>query len=210
MGDVRIRRSGEQANAAFHDFASRVDGRTVEVAERAVQMIAVAVRLLRIPTAIVGSLSIPFILGTIVLGLMGSGAAGVVILLAGVAMAAVNAFFWGRRHKVLQAVEDPAKLATEFAIMLAMTDKVEQTRGVLTQVAGGGGWRFLGRMRGMWQGTQMTGRWIDQIGDLPRARYFGPPKIGTTITITFAVLWLVPISMVVALFALIGTVAGSI
>lgn len=207
---MRIRRSGEQANAVFRDFASRVDGHTVDVAERAVQMIVLAVRVLRIPTAIVGALSIPFIAATVVLGLLADDATGAVILIAGLAMAAVNAFFWGRRYKVLKAVEDPAKLATELGIMLAMTGKVEQTRGVLTQVAGGGGWRFLGRMRGVWQGSQMTGRWIDEIGDLPRARYFGPPKIGTTITITYAVLWLVPISMVVALFALIGTVAGSI
>lgn len=210
MDDVRIRRSGEQANAAFRDFASRVDGHTVEVAERAAQMIAMAVRVMRLPTAIIGTLSIPFILGTLALGVLADGAVGVVILIAGLAMAVVNAFFWGRRHKVFRAIDDPAKLATELGIMLAMTGKVEQTRGVLTQVAGGGGWRFLGRLRGVWQGTQMTGRWIDEIGDLPRARYFGPPKIGTTITLTFAVLWLVPISIVVTMFALIGTVAGSI
>lgn len=210
MGDVRIRRSGEQANAAFHDFASRVDGHTVEVAERAAQMIAMAVRVLRIPTAIIGSLSIPFILATLALGLLADGSVGVVILIAGLAMAAVVAAFWARRYKVLKAVEDPAKLATEFGIMLAMTGKVEQTRGVLTQVAGGGGWRFLGRLRGVWQGTQMTGRWIDEIGDLPRARYFGPPKIGTTITISMATLWLVPISIVVTMFAVIGTLADSI
>jgi hypothetical protein len=68
----------------------------------------------------------------------------------------------------------------------------------------------LGRLRGLWQGTQMTGHWIDEIGDLPRARYFGPPKIGTTITIAVAALWLVPVSIVVALFSLIGTVAGAL
>jgi hypothetical protein len=210
MGGVRIHRPGEHANAVFQDFASRVDGRTVEVAERAAQMIAVAVRLLRRPTAIVASLSLPFIAATIVLGLIAGGSVGVVMLIAGLAMAAVNAFFWARRHKVLHAVDDPAKLATELAILLAMTGKVEQTRGVLTQIAGGGGWRFLGRLKGMWNGTKMTGQWIEQIGDLPRARYFGPPKIGTTISITIAVLWLVPISIVISLFAVIGTLAGSV
>lgn len=210
MGGVRIRPSGEQANAAFRDFASRVDGHTVEVADRAAQMIVVAVRLLRLPTAIAGALSIPFIAATLALGVVAEGAAGIVILIAGLAMAAVNGFFWGRRYKVLRAVDDPAKLATELGIMLAMTGKVEQTRGVLTQIAGGGGFRVLGRMRGVWHGTKMTGQWIDQIGDLPRARYFGPPKIGTTTSITFATLWLVPISIVVTLFAVIGTLAGSI
>jgi hypothetical protein len=142
--------------------------------------------------------------------LLAGGVEGVVITVAGLVMAAANGLFWARRKRVLKAVDDPAQLATELGIMLAMTGKVDETRGALTQIAGGGGWRILGRLRGVWQGTQMTGRWIDQIGDLPRARYFGPPKLGTTITITIVVLWLVPVSIVVALFSLVGTIAGSI
>lgn len=201
---------GDQTNAAVNDFASRVDGRTTEVAARAAQTIAVAVRLLRIPTAVIASLSIPFIVTTLVLGLVADGVVRFLILSVGVAMAAVNAMFWARRRKVMQAVEDPDRLATELGVMLAMTGKVEETRGALTQIAGGGGWRILGRLRGVWQGTQMTGRWIDEIGDLPRARYFGPPKIGTTISISIATLWLIPVSVVVALFSLVGTIAGSI
>lgn len=209
---MRLRRSGAlgaQANSAVHDFASRVDGRTTEVAERTSSMIAVAVRLLRIPSALVGSVPVPFIAATLVLGLLADGGLGVVILVVGAVMAGLNALFWGRRRRILQAVDDPERLATELAIMLAMTGKVDETRGALTQIAGGGGWRVLGRLRGVWQGTQMTGRWIEQIGDLPRARYFGPPKIGTTISLAVASLWLMPISIVVSLFALIGTIAGS-
>ncbi len=209
---MRLRRSGAlgaQANSAVHDFASRVDGRTTEVAERASSLISVAVRLLRIPSAVVGSVPVPFVVATLVLGLLADGGLSVVVLLASVVMAALNGLFWGRRRRILQAVDDPERLATELAIMLAMTGKVDETRGALTQIAGGGGWRVLGRLRGVWQGTQMTGRWIEQIGDLPRARYFGPPKIGTTISLTIASLWLIPISVVVSLFAVIGTIAGS-
>ena len=54
----------------------------------------------------------------------------------------------------------------------------------------------------------MTGRWIEGVGDLPRARYFVPPKIGTTVTVAVAALWLLPISIVVALFAAIGSLAS--
>lgn len=201
---------GDQANTAVNDFASRVDGRTHEVAAHAAQMIVVAVRLLRIPTALVGLVPVPFVMMTLALGFLADGAVGVVILVVGAAMAGISAMFWGRRRRVLHAVDDPDRLATELGVMLAMTGKVEQTRGALTQIAGGGGWRILGRLRGVWQGTQMTGRWIDEIGDLPRARYFGPPKIGTTITLSVAALWLVPVSVVVSLFALVGTIAGSI
>lgn len=210
---MRFRRSGrwgDQANAAVNDFAARIDGRATEVAERAAQTIVVAVRILRIPTAVVAAASVPFIVATLVLGLLADGAVGILILAVGAAMAVVNGLFWGRRHRVLGATDDPARLATELAVMISMTGKVDETRGVLTQIAGGGGWRFFGRLRGVWQGTQMTGRWIDQIDDLPRARYFGPPKIGTTVTICVATLWLVPISVVVALFSLVGTVAGSL
>ncbi|KQX73831.1 MULTISPECIES: hypothetical protein [Aeromicrobium] len=210
---MRFRRSGAlgaQANAAVNDFASRADGRATEVAERATQVIVLAVRVLRIPTAIVGALSVPFIAATLVLGLLAGGGVGVVVLVAGVVLAVVNGLFWGRRHRILRAVDDPRRLATELAVMLSMTGKVEEARGMLTQVAGAsGGWRVMGRLRGIWSGTQMTGRWIDEIGDLPRARYFGPPKIGTTITISVATLWLVPVSIVVALFSLVGTIAGA-
>jgi hypothetical protein len=207
---VRIRRTGAQANSAVNDFAAHVDGRGTEVAQRAAQLISVAVRLLRIPTALVGAASIPFIAATLLAGVLAGGVPGVMFVIVGLVMAAVNVMFWIRRGRILAAVDDPSQLATELAIMLTMTGKVEETRGALTQIAGGGGFRVLNRLKGVWNGTQLTGRWIDQIGDLPRAKYFGPPKIGTTVSLSFAALWLVPISVVVALFSLIGTLAGSL
>lgn len=93
--------------------------------------------------------------------------------------------------------------------MISLSDKVDETRGALSQIAGGGGWRIFNRLKGVWGGVSMTGRWIDGIGDLQRARYFAPPKIGTTVTIAVAAFWLVPVSVLVALFAMIGTIAGS-
>jgi hypothetical protein len=204
------RRFGSQANSAVGGFASRVDDRTGEVAHRAANVITVAVRVLRLPTVILQAVPVPFILGTFALGLVADGSVRVVILVAAVLMAAVSGAFWGRRRRILQAVEDPDKLATELGIAISLSDKVDETRGALERIAGGGGWRIFERLRGVWSGVSMTGRWIDGIGDLPRARYFVPPKIGTTVTITIAALWLVPISIVVALLALIGTIAGSL
>jgi hypothetical protein len=201
---------GSQANAAVGDFASRVDDETGQVAQRAAGVIAVAVRLLRLPTALVLWAPVPFITMTLLLGLPADGAVRLVVLGVGALMALVSLAFWGRRRRIIQAVEEPDKLATELGIMISLSDKVDETRGAIAQIAGGGGWRLFGRLRGLWKGAAMTGGWIDRVGDLPRARYFGPPKIGTTVTITIAALWLVPISVVVALFALIGTVAGSL
>lgn len=201
---------GAQANAAVGDFAARVDDQTGEVAQRFAGVVTVAVRVLRIPTAILLCLPLPFIAATFVLGLLADGGVQILVLVAAVVMAAISAGFWGRRRRIIQAVDDPAQLTTELGIMISLSDKVEETRGALSQLAGGGGWRLFDRLKGAWSGVSMTGRWIDTIGDLPRARYFAPPKIGTTATITIAALWLVPISIVVALFSLIGTIAGSL
>jgi hypothetical protein len=201
---------GAHANSAVGGFASRVDGQTGEVAHRVAGLISVAVRVLRVPTAIVQLVPVPFILATLMLGLVADGGVRIVVLAAGLVMAAISGAFWVRRRNILRAVEEPDKLATELGIAISLSDKVDETRGALERIAGGGGWRIFDRLKGAWGGMAMTGRWIDGVGDLPRARYFVPPKIGTTVTLTIAALWLVPISVVVALFALIGTLAGSL
>lgn len=206
----QVKSLGSQANKAAGDLAAKVDDQTGEVAKRAANVISLAVKVARIPTALVMILSWPFIITTIVLGLFADGGVRLVLLGVGVVMAVVSAAFWGRRRKILQAVEEPDKLATELGIMISLSDKVDETRGALSTVAGAGGWRIFGRLKGIWSGMAMTGRWIEGIGDLPRARYFGPPKIGTTVTVAVAALWLIPISMVVALLAVIGSIAGSL
>jgi hypothetical protein len=206
----QVKSLGSQANKAAGDLAAKVDDQTGEAAKKAAGVIALAVKIARIPTALVMIAPIPFIITTIVLGLLADGGTRLVLLAIGAAMLIVSAAFWGRRRRILQAVEEPDKLATELGIMISLTDKVEETRGALSTVAGAGGWRIFGRLKGMWSGVAMTGRWIEGVGDLPRARYFGPPKIGTTVTVAVAALWLIPISIVVALLALIASIAGSI
>ena len=191
-------------------MAARVDGQTGEVAQRATQVIVLAVRVLRIPTLLVLIAPVPFIAATLLMALNAVGAGRAIGLVIGVLMAAVSFAFGARRSRILGAVDDPTALATELGIAVSLSGKVDETRTALTQIAGGGGWRVLSRLRGVWSGVGMTGRWIEGVGDLPRARYFVPPKIGTTVTVTLAALWLVPVSIVVALFAVIGTVAGSL
>lgn len=206
----RSRTFGQQANSAIHGITARIDGRTAEAAQSAARAIVVAVRLLRIPSAVVGAVPIPFIVTTFAMGLLAEGTMAATFLVIAGAMAVVNVFFWARRWRIMTAAQHPEQLATELAIVISMSGKVDETRGALAQIAGGGGWRVMGRLRGVWQGAQMTGRWIEGAGDLERARYFVPPKIGTTVTLTIASLWLIPISVVVTLFAVVGTIAGSI
>ena len=200
---------GKSANEAVTNHAGKVDDQTGEVARRVARVVVVAVTALRIPSAIVLFLPVPFIVLELLLALNADGSFRIIGLVIGLAMAAVSLAFGGRRRKILQAVEDPDKLATELGIMISLSDKVGETRGTLSQLAGGGGWRVFSRLQALWSGTKMTGRWIEGIGDLPRARYFAPPKIGTTVTVSVAALWLVPISVIVAIFTVIGSIASA-
>lgn len=212
MGAMRWRRTksfGNDANQAVGNWANTVDDQTGQVAERTARVITVAVHVLRIPTAIVLWIPVPFIALILLLALNADGGGRAIGLVIGLVMAAIVGAFGGRRHRILQAVEEPDKLATELGIMISLSDKVGETRGALTQLAGGGGWRVFSRLQAAWSGTKMTGRWIEGIGDLPRARYFAPPRIGTTVSVTVAALWLIPVSIVVALFAAIGSLASA-
>lgn len=204
----RTKSLGKDANAAVGNWADKVDDQTGQVAERVARVLVVAAWALRIPTAIVLWIPVPFIALILILAVRADGGARLFGLVIGLVMAAITGAFWGRRRRILQAVEEPDKLATELGIMISLSDKVGETRGTLSQLAGGGGWRVFSRLQALWRGTSMTGRWIEGIGDLPRARYFGPPKIGTTVSATMAALWLIPISIVVALFAAIGSIAS--
>jgi hypothetical protein len=200
---------GARANQGVDGMASRVDLQTGEAAQRATQVIVLAVKVLRIPTLLVLIAPIPLIAATLLLAVSADGLGRTIGLVVGLLMAAISLMFGLRRQRILRAVEEPTALATELGIAVSLSGKVDETRTALTQIAGGGGWRVLSRLRGVWSGVGMTGRWIEGVGDLPRARYFVPPKIGTTVTLAIAALWLVPISVVVALFAVIGSVAGA-
>lgn len=200
---------GARANRGVEGMASRVDGQTGEVAQRATAVIVLAVRVLRIPTLLLLIAPLPFIGTTLLLAANADAAGRLVGLVVGLLMAVVSVAFGVRRQRILRAVDVPTALATELGIAVSLSGKVDETRGALGQIAGGGGWRVFSRLRGVWSGIGMTGRWIEEVGDLPRARYFLPPKIGTTVTLAIAALWLVPISMVVALFAVIGSIAGA-
>ena len=151
MGHMKLRQVkslGGRANTAVGDLAAKVDDQTGEAAKKAARVIMLAVNLLRIPTALLMILPVPFILTTIALGLLSDGGIRWVLLAAGLAMLAVTSAFWGRRRRILQAVEEPDKLATELGIMISLTDKVEETRGAISSIAGAGGWRIFERLKG--------------------------------------------------------------
>lgn len=173
-------------------------------------MIVPAVRLLRIPSLVLVAAPVPFLVATLALGLAAGGTAGTVLALLALVLAVPPAALAVRRLRVLRAVEEPEQLATELGIAVSLTDKVAETRGALTAIAGGGGWRVLSRLKGVWSGVGMTGRWIEDVGDLPRARWFVPPKVGTSVSIVVATLWTLPLAGLLAFFALVAAIAGTL
>lgn len=200
----------DRTNRAVHDATSRVDGQTADAARRAVTVIVPTVRLLRVPSLLLVLAPLPFLLATVALGLAAGGAVGTTLAVVGLVVALAPAAFAVRRARLLKAVEEPDQLATELGIAVAMTDRVEEARGALTSIAGGGGLRFMSRLKGVWSGVGMTGRWIEGVDDLRRARWFVPPKIGTTVSLTVATLWSVPVSALLAFFTTVAAVAGSL
>lgn len=204
-----IRNSGRRVNAAVDGLASRVDGQTADVARRAAPVIALAVRLLRWPSLLVLVASWPFLAGLAIVALVAQDTwlqvtAG---LIAGVG-AVLSAAFALRRHHVLDAVNDEAQFATELGIAVAMSDDVGEARHVLGQLAGTtGGIRVFSRLQGLWRGLGVGPGVLEGANDLPRARWFFPPKVGTTVTLFLGALWLVPVSFLACLLLAIAAAA---
>ncbi len=209
-GQRRRRGWGRRTNEAASRVTARVDDGTGRAATRAAELLVVAVRVLRIPTAVLLAVPLPFIAVTALVAVASDGAFRVVGLVIAALLALVSAAFAWRRRQIMAAVDDPVALATELAIMVEISGRADETRGILEQIAGGGGSRVFSRLRGAWRGVTMPARWIEGVEDLHRARNFAPPRIGWTISLSIAARWLVPISVVVALFVLVGGLAGSL
>ncbi len=204
-----MRSTGKRVNAAVEGLAGRVDDQTGEVARNAAQVITVAVWLLRWPSLALLLAPLPFLVGLVAIGLVADDAWLTVLALAlGIGGAAVSAAFALRRHHVWQAVQDEQALATELGVAVAMSDDVDEARDALGQLAGGaGGVRIFSRLRGLWRGFGIGPGVVQDAADLPRARWFFPPKVGTTVTLLFAALWLVPVAFLGCLFLAIALAA---
>jgi len=202
LKDMRNRRrpgAGARANRAIDDL-------TADASERAVQVIVMAVRLLRWPTLILLTAPLPFTAGLLLIGVVDDAPVRWFAAIAGIALAAVALLFGLRRARILRAVAEPDRLATELGIAVSMSGKLDDARGALLQIgSANGGARVFSRLRGVWNTAGLGGRWIEGIGDLPRARYFFPPRIGATVTLAIAAAWAAPISFV--LFVLVGIAA---
>ena len=204
-----IGKSGRRVNAAVGGMASRVDGQTSEVAQRAARVIAPTVRLLRWPSLLLMIAAWPFLAGLAIVALLAEDTwlrvlAGVLAVVG----IAISGAFALRRHHLLAAVEDEQAFATELGIAVALSDDVGEARLALGQLAGAtGGVRVLSRLRGAWRSTGMGPGVLESVDDLRRAKWFLPPRIGTTVTLLFGALWLIPISFVACLLLLIALAA---
>jgi hypothetical protein len=200
---------GRNLNGGIDRVAGQVDGQTSQVAQHAARVLAVAVRLLRWPTLALLCAPLPFEIVLVGLSLSADGWVRVLGLIVVALLGAVTVTFGVRRHRILTAVAEPSALGTELGIAVSLSERVDDARDVLGEVVGGGGRQVFRRLRGLWHGISITGRWIEEVGALPRARYFVPPKIGTTVVLTWAAAWLIPVSIALTVLAGIGTIARS-
>lgn len=207
MRKPRFGAAADGANRAVQSMATRVDGQTEEVAARAAKVITIAVRLLRFPTLALLLLPFPFILIVAAVAIWSTGALQVIAAVVAVVMSGVSGVLGYRRYRILKAVEDEQKLATELAIAVSLSGKVDETRLALGQITHQDGLRVFSRLRGVWNTAGLGTSWITGIGDLPRAKHFFPPTVGTTVTIAIAAAWLIPISFVAAIFLGIAGIA---
>jgi hypothetical protein len=203
----RQRTWGQATNATVTELAGRVDLQTSDVAQRAASVLAFAVRVLRWPSLFLLVAPLPLHLITLVLALRADGVVRAVGLIAFAVLATVSASFAVRRLRILRAVSDTRALGTELGIAVSLSDRVDEARGALAGILSAGGWRIFDRLRALWRGVGLTGRWIEQVGDLPRARYFVPPKIGTTVTLVIASVWLIPASAACAVLSAVAALA---
>ncbi|WP_313404376.1 hypothetical protein [Aeromicrobium sp.] len=204
-----IRNSGRRVNAAVDGLASKVDGQTADVARRAAPVITLAVRLLRWPSLLVLVAAWPFLAGLAVVALVADDT-WLKVLAGGLAGlgAVVSAAFALRRHRVLDAVRDEPQFATELGIAVSLSDDVGEARQALGQLAGTtGGVRVFSRLKGLWRGFGVAPGVLESIDDLPRARWFFPPRIGTSVTLSLAALLLVPVSFLACLLLVIAAAA---
>lgn len=204
-----IGKTGRRVNAAVGGFTARVDGQTEVAAARAAQTLRLAVRLLRWPSLGVMAVSWPFLAGLAIISLLAEDTWLSVLagLVAGVGAVLSGAFAW-RRQRIIAAVEDEQQLATELGIAVAMSDDVGEARLVLGQLAGAtGGVRVFSRLKALWRGFGLAPGVLQDAADLPRARWFFPPKVGTTVTLFLGVLWLVPVSFLSCLLLAIALAA---
>jgi len=203
-----MRNAGRRVDAAIGNWASRVDDQTGVVARRAATIIAVAVRLLRWPTLGLMALAWPFIAGLLLIAVLSEGWVRAAALLVGLGCAVASGLFAWRRSRILAAVDDEVALGTELGVAVAMSDDVAEARLALGQIAGSsGGLRLFSRLRGVWRGLGVGPGVLRGAVDLPRARWFFPPKAGTTVVLFFAALWTVPVSFVACLLLAIAAAA---
>lgn len=201
--------TGNRVNAAVDGLTSRVDGQSQDAARRAARVIVPTVRLLRWPSLIVMVAAWPFLAGLAVVALAADDT-WLKVLAGALALVgiAVSAAFALRRQHLLNAVEDEQQLATELGIAVALSDDVGEARLALGQLAGtGGGLRVLSRLKGAWRTMGVGPGVLASVDDLRHARWFLPPRIGTTVTLLFGALWLVPVSFVACLLLLIALAA---
>lgn len=203
---MRRENIGNRTNRLISQMAGRVDGETSAVAQRAVALVAALVRFARFPAYALLLAVLMFAGGTALIAFAHDGVVWRVLAILATGVVAFVAFVAWRVASMVRAVSDRERLTTEVGIALQLSGRVDDTRQVLEQIGGPSSTMF-GRLRGLWRAGGLGARWIEGIGDLPRARWFFPPTIGVTVVAGKFLLMALPISFVALVLTGIAALA---
>lgn len=208
MRKPKLSAAAAGANRAVDGLTSRIDGQTAEVSARAAQVIALAVRVLRWPTLVFLILPLPFTAVVVAAAVFSDGLLQWIAAVVALGLAAVSIALGVRRYMILKAVEDEESLASELAIAVSLSERVDETREALGELTDQSGPRIFSRLSGLWHTAGVGTHLITGIGDLPKAKYFFPPKVGSTVAISIAAAWLIPVAVVCAVILGIAAIAN--
>lgn len=163
----------EESESALH-------ARVRSTVEARVGTLVLAVKVLRIPAALVGLPAIPALIALTILAATAQGWWRIGLLVACLAGWVCVALWWIRLKRYHDAIRDPDALASQLVAVFEMFDAGSEVFTRMLAVFEGGGLRVVYRLRTLWRVVRIPDYVTGQIEDLHAARWFIPPMPATT------------------------------
>ncbi|WP_098484599.1 hypothetical protein [Georgenia soli] len=171
-------------------------------------VLALAVRVLRLPSLLLGLLPVlPLVVLTWLASGWDSPARQIGLVVAALGGAAV-VFFLVRRARYLRATQDVGALAEDLVALTDLADLDADLGEALRSVIARGGLRVMSRIRGFWKLVSFPSRIDDHVDSLQRLRWFLPPLIGTTVTLVHLQIAVAVVSWTLLGIAVPGSLLG--
>lgn len=189
--------------------ASALHARVRSTVDAHVAKLVLAVKVLRIPAALVGLPAIPALLAVTILAATAQGWWRIGLLAACLVGWLTVALWWIRLKRYHDAIHDPDLLADQLVAVFEMFDSGSEVFTRMLAVFEGGGLRVVYRLRTLWRLVRIPDYVTTQIEDLHAARWFIPPMPATT-ALRFTILVWATVGSWVALLVLAGLRIGGV